>query len=233
MNNVSYLAAFIAGLLSFFSPCLLPLIPAYFSYLAGTSLEKKGKISFSKNLLFVLSFSLFFTLLGAGAGTIGQYLKVYRTLITQIAGVVILLFSFHLLGLIRFSFLQKTHRLSWRNKSLGMGGAFLLGAVFALGWTPCVGPLVGAVLTYAATQGSTLKGASLLFAYSSGIGIPFLVFGILFDYFLTFLQKTKGFLNVVEKMSGLFLLLFGFLLLTGNLSRLSFYLTKIIPGFQQ
>jgi|Deesub1362A_J573_1020465.scaffolds.fasta_scaffold02765_5 cytochrome c-type biogenesis protein len=233
MNNISYLAAFIAGLFSFFSPCLLPLIPAYFSYLAGTSKEKKEKISFLKNLLFVLGFSLFFTLLGAGAGTIGQYLSVYRTLITQIAGVVILLFGFHLLGLIRFSFLQKTYRLSWRSKSLGMSGAFLLGAVFALGWTPCVGPLVGAVLTYAAAQGSTFKGASLLLTYSLGIGMPFLAFGLLFDYFLTFLQKTKKFLNVVEKISGLFLLLFGFLLLTGNLTRLSLYLTKLIPGFQQ
>jgi cytochrome c-type biogenesis protein len=232
MNNISYLAAFIVGLLSFFSPCLLPLIPAYFSYLAGTSKEKREKkISFLKNLLFVLGFSLFFTLLGAGAGTIGQHLRVYRTLITQVAGVVILLFGIHLLGIIRLSFLQKTYRLSWKSKSLGISGAFLLGAVFALGWTPCVGPLVGAVLTYAAIQGSTFKGASLLFTYSLGIGIPFLTFGLLFDYFLTFLQRTKIFLNVVEKISGLFLLLFGFLLLTGNLTRLSLYLTKIIPGF--
>ncbi len=227
------MAAFIAGLLSFLSPCLLPLIPAYFSYLAGTS-KKKEKISFLKNLLFVLGFSLFFTLLGAGAGTIGHYLRAYRTLITQIAGVVILLFGFHLLGLIRFSFLQKTYGLSWRrSKSLGMSGAFLLGAVFALGWTPCVGPLVGAVLTYAAAQGSTFKGASLLLTYSLGIGMPFLAFGLLFDYFLTFLQKTKKLLNAVEKISGLFLLLFGFLLLTGNLTRLSLYLTKLIPGLQQ
>jgi cytochrome c-type biogenesis protein len=228
MGDVSYIAAFTAGLLSFFSPCFLPLIPAYFSYLAGTSKEKG--VSFSKNFLFVLGFSLFFTLLGAGAGTIGHYLKAYRSLITQMGGVIILLFGLYLLGIIRFSFLQKTYRFSWKSKSLGISGAFFLGAVFALGWTPCVGPLVGAILTYAATQESTLKG-SLLLTYSLGIGVPFLLSGILFDYFLKFLQRTRKFLSFVERISGIFLLLFGFLLLTGNLTRLSLYLTKILPGF--
>jgi cytochrome c-type biogenesis protein len=146
-------------------------------------------------------------------------------------GVIILLFGLYLLGIIRFSFLQKTYRFSWKSKSLGISGAFFLGAVFALGWTPCVGPLVGAILTYAATQESTLKGSLLLLTYSLGIGVPFLLSGILFDYFLKFLQRTRKFLSFVERISGIFLLLFGFLLLTGNLTRLSLYLTKILPGF--
>jgi len=178
-----------------------------------------------------LGFSLFFTLLGAGAGTIGGYLRAYRSLITQLGGALIILFGLHLLGIIPISLLQKTYRLSFKEKSLSVGGAFFLGAIFALGWTPCVGPLVGAVLTYATTQESALKGSFLLFIYSLGIGIPFLLSGLLFNYFLNFLQKTRNSLYVVEKISGIFLLIFGFLLLTSNLTRLSLYLTRLLSSF--
>ncbi len=232
MIKVSYAAALIAGILSFFSPCFLPLIPAYFSYLAGTATEQDGKkISLKKNFLFVVGFSSVFTLLGAGAGTIGEYLRIYKSILTQIAGAVVILFGLYLLGLLPLSFLQKTYRLQIKARSVSLIGSFFLGIVFALGWTPCVGPILGSILTYAATQESALQGSLLLFVYSLGIGIPFLLAGLLFEKFLEFLKKARKYLRAVEIASGVFLVLFGLLLLTNSLPRISQFLLQLFQSF--
>lgn len=235
-NLGTYVAVFNAGLLSFFSPCLLPLIPAYISIITGLSLEeltasrrrlKAGPLL--KVALFILGFSLVFVLLGAGASYLGSLFQSHRRLLAQIAALFIILLGLNLIGLVRLPFLEGAGRKRLQSP-VQLLASFFLGGSFALGWTPCVGPILGSLLLYAAAEKTVAEGMLLLFVYSLGIGIPFFFTAIFLHFFLSFFQKFKGLLGAIKIVSGAFLLLFGFLLLTNKLSWLSSYLLKTLPS---
>ncbi len=232
----SYIAVFNAGLLSFLSPCFLPLIPAYVSVISGLSLEelsesKKGLWGkpLLKIVFFILGFSLVFVLLGASASYLGSLLKTYRQVLTQLAGVFIIILGLHLVGAVKLSFLEKSSQRKLQTPSKLLT-SFFLGGAFALGWSPCVGPILGSVLLYAATKKTLSEGMFLLFVYSLGIGVPFFLSALFIQFFLSFFKKFKGFLGAVRTISGLFLLLFGFLLLINKLSWLSSYFLQLFPS---
>lgn len=235
----TYVAVFNAGILSFLSPCLLPLIPAYISVISGLSLDELSstrKFLSGKPLLkivfFILGFSLIFVLLGASASFLGSLLQKYRLLLSQIAGIFILILGLHLTGLIKLNFLEKSSRKKLETPTRLLT-SFFLGGAFALGWSPCVGPILGSVLLYAAAEKTVAQGMILLAIYSLGLAIPFFFSALFFQFFLSFFKKFKGLLRAVKIVSGLLLLLFGFLLLTNKLSFLSGYFLKILPSVPQ
>ncbi len=235
----TYIAVFNAGFLSFLSPCLLPLIPAYISVISGLSLEELSsakKFLSGKPLLkivfFILGFSLIFVLLGASASFLGSLLQKYRLTLAQVAGVFIIVLGLHLIGLVKLSFLEKSSRKKMETPSKLLT-SFFLGGAFALGWSPCVGPILGSVLLYAAAEKTVAQGVMLLAIYSLGLAIPFFLSALFAQFFLSFFKKFKGFLKAVKIVSGLLLLLFGLLLLTNKLSFLSNYFLKIFPSITQ
>ncbi len=228
-KSISISLAFGAGLLSFFSPCILPLVPAYVSFVTGISFEEltspeRRRSHLRKIILavffFILGFSTIFVLLGASASLAGQLLRTYRHQFAKLAGIIIIFFGLHLTGLLKVKALYREKRLSSR-KPLNLIGSYFFGMTFAAGWTPCVGPILSAILVYASTSQSLYKGMSLLFIYSLGIGLPFLLLGLIFDQFLLFISKARKYLNLTTKLSGFILIFFGFLLLSNSLSLLS------------
>ncbi len=232
----TYIAVFNAGFLSFLSPCLLPLIPAYISVISGLSLEELSsakKILSGKPLLkiafFILGFSLVFVFLGASASFLGSLLQKHRLLLAQIAGVFIIVLGLHLVGLVKLSFLEKSSRKKMETPSRLLT-SFFLGGAFALGWSPCVGPILGSVLLYAAAKKTVVQGMALLATYSLGLAIPFFLSALFVQFFLSFFKKFKGFLRAVKIVSGFLLLLFGLLLLTNKLTLLSNYFLKVLPS---
>ena len=234
-ENVSLLAAFTAGLISFISPCVLPLIPAYLSFISGVSVEEMKrrdrksevlkKVSFN-TLLFILGFSLVFIALGASATFIGEFLGSKLSLFNKIAGVIIMLLGLHLLGVFRISFLNYEKRFHTKSRSLGPLGSFLVGLAFAFGWTPCVGPILTPILGLAANQDTVAKGAVLLSFYSLGLGLPFFVTAVSFHSFLSVFGWIKKHFRTVEIISGLFLIIIGFLIFFGSLSSLTGFLIR-------
>jgi cytochrome c-type biogenesis protein len=218
--DISAGAAFVAGILSFLSPCVLPLVPAYLSYLAGASLQqladelpgrRRSQLVFSA-LGFILGFTVVFTALGAVAAFLGQWLGAYLDWLEKAAGILVFLFGLHTAGVLRIKFLMLEKRLGAGQGKMGWGGPFLLGAAFAFGWTPCVGPILAGVLALAGSQATVGRGTFLLLLYSLGLGIPFILAAWGMQYFLAWLKKFKHFLPWMERLAGLFLMALGVLI---------------------
>ena len=231
VSEISLMAAFLAGLFSFVSPCVLPLVPGYISFISGISLEEiekgekqyKSKVIIS-SIFFILGFSLVFTLLGATATLLGSYLLEKAYILEKIAGIIIIIFGIHMSGLYRIKFLDYEKRMYAKTKSINIIiGPFLMGLAFAFGWTPCVGPILAGILIYAGTQNTVYQGILLLIIYSAGLGIPFLLTALALNKFYQFSNKIKKYFNTIEIVGGTLLILFGFLILTDNFYRIVSY----------
>ena len=223
-QEVSVLIAFAAGFLSFISPCVLPLIPSYITYITGVSFheltdqETRKKVKWTTlihSCLFILGFSTVFILMGASASYLGQILSKYQTWIMKIGGILIILLGIHFILQI-FPFLQIEKRFEMKRKPLGYLGSFLVGIVFAAGWTPCIGPILSTILIYASTSQQMTTGIVLLASYSLGLGIPFLLASLAFNLFLSTFEKMRRYMKVIIFISGFFLIGVGILLLTGT-----------------
>jgi len=224
------LAAFVAGLISFLSPCVLPLVPGYVSLISGVGVEqlklKEGEL-FRKVMLnsaaFIIGFSIVFITLGAISTEVGQILAQYKSLLARIAGVVIILFGFHLTGIFQIKALLADTRLHSLKGSSSAWGAFVIGFAFAFGWTPCVGPILAVVLGFAAAQDTVWKGIFLLAIYSAGLAVPFLLTSLGIERFLKFYNRFKFHMHAVEVASGVLLIALGTLLVMGRFALLSGY----------
>ena len=233
-ESVGLLVALTAGVLSFLSPCVLPLVPSYLSFVTGMSLEdlQKGvdrKATLIHSLLFVAGFSIIFVTLGASASFLGAYLRYYEVWIARIGGAVIIVLGLHLTGVFRIAPMLRERRVHLNDRPAGYIGTIGVGAAFGAGWTPCIGPVLGAILTLAGTQDTVWAGVSLLSIYSLGLAIPFLVSALALDWFLGAFSRFRRFLPVVEKVSGVILILLGLLLVTGSFTFLSTYLIRFTP----
>lgn len=236
--EISLFAAFFAGLISFVSPCILPLIPMYLSFISGTSLdEMKSNINRKQmlkkvtisSLLFVLGFSFVFIALGASATFFGKFLLSKLSLFSKIAGVVIIILGLHIAGVFNLRFLNYQKRFNFNNKTLGFMGPFVAGLAFAFGWTPCFGPVLGTILLYSSSQDTLEQGILLLSIYSLGLAIPFLLTGVGINTFLSFLQRAKKYYKVIEVVTGIFLMIMGIAMILGSFSSFSNYIVKWFP----
>jgi len=227
MTEVSYMVAFSAGVLSFFSPCVLPLVPAYIANLAGaTAIDTKTRTSRIPALLhsiaFVIGFSFIFIILGASVGLVGTVVTAHTNLLRQIAGGLIIAFGIFLIAAYKFPWLNYEKRLDFNTaRSPSYFRSILIGAVFAFGWTPCVGPILGAILTLAWSSQQVWEGTILLIVYSLGLGIPFILIGLLWGYVMPLWRSINRYLGIISIVSGLLLIAVGILIFTGNLSWLS------------
>lgn len=238
--EVSYFAALTAGILSFLSPCVLPLVPPYICFIAGTSIDQLtgddeldpaiGRRIFISAVAFVLGFSTVFVLLGATASYLGQLVGDHLELLSKIAGAVIILLGLHFMGLLKIGLFYKEARFEGPSKPIGLVGAYVVGLAFAFGWTPCVGPVLAAVLFYAAQESSIWKGVSLLGVYAAGLGIPFLLAALAGKPFLRFMQRFKKHLGLVEKLIGVLLVITGVLFLTGSMNVIGYWLLEMFPA---
>lgn len=226
--------AFSAGLLSFLSPCVLPLVPSYIGFLTGTmapDAPQRRRVTVTHALFFVLGFTLIFLALGAGASAFGAALKSQRILITRIGGVFIILFGLWTLGAIKLDFLQRERRFQLDDKPVGYLGSALVGMAFAAGWVPCLGPILGAIITLTASEADFSRGMALLGAYSAGLAIPFVAAAFALDRFLEWFKGFRGHLGTVKVVSGLLLLFVGILMVTGKFTQLAAWLADLTPGF--
>ena len=226
------IAAFVAGLLSFLSPCVLPLVPGYVSLISGSTVEQIGgreqrlmRSVMLHSLMFILGFSLVFIALGAGATAFGQVLGRYRRDLTMIAGAVIIIFGLHLIGVLKIKALYADKRMHDVKGSNSPLGAFVVGFAFAFGWTPCIGPVLAGILTLAAAEETVAKGMGLLAVYSLGLAVPFLLTSLGVDRFLAFYGRFRRHLHTVEVVSGVLLIAIGALVLSGRFTVLSGYLS--------
>lgn len=234
--DVGIMIAFTAGVFSFLSPCVLPLVPSYLTFVTGMSLEdlQEGvdrRATFVHSLLFVIGFSSIFILLGASASFLGQFLRHYEVWIARIGGVIIILLGLHLSGVLRLAPLMREKRMHLNDKPAGYLGTLGVGIAFGAGWTPCIGPILGAILTYGMTQDTMWAGVGLLSVYSLGLAVPFLISSLALDWFLQTFKRFRRWIPVVEKASGVLLILLGILLLTGQFTVLATYLTRFTPAF--
>jgi cytochrome c-type biogenesis protein len=236
--DVTIAAAFLAGLLSFLSPCVLPLVPPYLVYLAGASLERLAgaeptravrRDAVGAALLFVAGFSTVFVALGASASAIGALLQRYSQQLAILAGVAIIIMGLHFLGLTRIELLLREKRLPMA-KPIGLWGAYLMGLAFAFGWTPCIGPILAAILAVAASKATVAKGAGLLAIYSAGLGVPFLLAAFAVEPTAAFIARFKSHLATVEKAMGGLLVLTGIAFLTGFVGAASNWLLDVFPA---
>jgi len=235
---ISVPTAFTFGLLSFFSPCVLPLVPAYLSYMSGVSVEElmtaRGldalKRTGMKSVFFVLGFSAVFIAMGATATSIGQLLQAHMYTLMKAGGIIIIIFGLHMLGVFRIKALYAEKRFHKRLQNVGLVGAFLIGVMFAFGWTPCIGPVLAGILALAADSKTALQGTGLLAVYSLGLGIPFLVTGFATGAALRALARFKRHVRKVEIASGVLMIAIGILIFKGNLQVLSAILSKWFPG---
>ena len=236
MDQIGIFIALGAGVLSFLSPCVLPLVPSYLTFVTGMSLEdlQEGvdrRATLIHATLFVVGFSAIFILLGASASFLGQFFKHYETLIARLGGVVIILLGLHMMGVFRLLPLMQEKRLHLRDKPAGYLGTLGVGMAFGAGWTPCIGPVLGAILTYGFSRDSMWAGVGLLTVYSIGLAIPFLVAALALDWFLQAFKRFRRFMPLVEKASGGLLVFLGVLLLTGSFTVLSSWLARFTPSF--
>ena len=234
-QDVSILIAFCAGFLSFVSPCVLPLVPSYITYITGVSFKdltgedtrKKLKwTTVSHSILFILGFSTVFIAMGASASFLGRVLSEYQTWISKIGGVLIILLGIHFVLQI-FPFLQIEKRIHFEKKSFGYVGSFVVGVVFAAGWTPCIGPILSAILIYASTSQRFSTGMVLLATYSLGLGLPFFIASLAFNLFLSTFDRIKRYMRIVIFVSGFFLIAIGILILTDSFRSIGSYLMDI------
>ncbi len=226
--------AFGAGLISFLSPCVLPLIPGYISYVSGSSfneLIEKKNTNLIPIILFTVGFSIVFIIFGAASTFLGQLLLQNSFELRIVAGVIIILFSLHIIGLINLKFLNYEKRIQTNNNK-NIYSPIVIGAAFGFGWTPCIGPILGSILALAATEESINKGILLLFFYSLGLAIPFILSGYLIQKFLVFSKNFKKNINLVSKIGGSILLITGILILTNQLQALGYYILNIFPFLQ-
>jgi cytochrome c-type biogenesis protein len=237
MTDITYPAAILAGLISFLSPCVLPLVPPYLSYLAGTAIEEysEGGIRRTKRdlilaaIFFVLGFSTVFVMLGATASAFGQAVRHYLDWLSLAAGIAIIVMGLHFLGVFRLALLFREARVQVE-KPVGLWGAYVMGLAFAFGWTPCIGPVLAAILAVASSEESVSRGAMLLTAYSFGLGIPFILAAFAMEPFTRFLRRFRSRLAYVEKVMGVLLVLTGLAFLTGGISTMSFWLLETFPA---
>jgi cytochrome c-type biogenesis protein len=236
MANVSLLMALGAGLLSFFSPCVLPVIPSYVSYVTGITFEDLTmqqnnagirKTAVLNSLFFIAGFSLIFILLGASSSFLGGMLSEYHDAVRKAGGVLIVVMGLYIAGVLKIRFLSMDRRAHIQNKPAGLAGSFLVGVAFAAGWTPCIGPVLSSILLYASTANSVSVGIELLTAYAVGLGIPFLAASVALGTVLPYFRKINRYMHVVSAVSGLFLVAVGILLFTGSFSILSQYMTAL------
>jgi len=243
MIEVTLAGALIAGLLSFLSPCVLPLVPAYLSYISGVSVnelrqqDKRAALirrhALAQSLWFITGFSLIFIALGATATLLGQWLIGHMELLGRIAGAIIVVFGLHYTGIIRIPLLMMEARFEAGGVNVRHGlGALVLGSAFAFGWTPCVGPILGAILAVAGVQSGIMHGIVLLLAYSLGLAIPFLLAALATDSFLRWSQSFNRYLVVVEKISGILLIIVGVLIFIGSFSLISAWLIQWFPALE-
>jgi cytochrome c-type biogenesis protein len=226
--------AFGAGLISFLSPCVLPLIPGYISFISGSSLNEileKKKINLIPLILFSMGFSFVFILFGAAASFLGQILLENSQTLRVIAGLIIIVFSLQLIGIINISFLNFEKKI-YTQKNNNIWFSFIVGMAFGFGWTPCIGPILGSILALASTEETIFKAVILLTFYSLGLAIPFILSGYLMQRFLIFSKNFKKNINLVSKIGGFILLLTGILILTNQLQALGYYILNIFPFMQ-
>ncbi len=226
--------AFLAGLLSFLSPCVLPLIPSYVGFITGMQLDevqKSRRIALVHSLLFIAGFTIVFMALGATATVLGRVLFHYRDWVGRIGGVLVIILGLYLLGVFNMSALARERRVHIATKPLGYLGTVLVGMAFAAGWTPCIGPILGSVLTYTASSADLGRGLVLLFAYSMGLAVPFLLAALMIDRFMGLFQRYRGGLLWMSRISGVLLIIVGILMLTGSMTMLSAWLQQWTPEF--
>jgi cytochrome c-type biogenesis protein len=231
--SLGLLVAFAAGLLSFLSPCVLPLVPSYIGFLTGMSLPEmsdRRRAALGHALLFVLGFSLVFILLGASATALGRALNYYQQWLQRIGGVLIIAFGLVCLGVIRWQALGQERRVQVEHKPVGYLGSALVGMAFGAGWTPCIGPVLGAILGLAATSQDLSRGMLLLAAYSAGLAVPFLIAAVALDSFLRWFQGFRRYLPWVMRASGALLIFVGILMVTGEFTRLAGWLQAFTPA---
>ena len=231
--NTTLSIAFLAGLISFLSPCVLPLIPGYISYISGTSFNKligrKKNLVVIKTIFFTLGFSFVFISLGSTASYIGKFFLTNSDIFRIIAGLIIIFFSLQIIGIINFKFMNKDIRIFTDRYNHSLSFPLLVGAAFGFGWTPCIGPILGAILTLAAIEENIGKGILLLSFYSLGLAIPFVISGVLIDKFLLFSKGFKKYISTITKVGGAILLLTGIAILTGQLQVLGFFILEYFP----
>ena len=231
--NTTLSIAFLSGLISFLSPCVLPLIPGYISYISGTSFdkirEKKRNLIVIKTIFFTLGFSFVFIALGSTATFIGQFFLVNSNILRILAGVVLIMFSLQLIGIINFNFMNKDIRIFTNQYNDSLFFPLIVGVAFGFGWTPCIGPILGSIITLAALEENILRGVLLLSFYSLGLAIPFIISGILIDKFLLFSKSFRKYTSVISKTGGIILFLTGIAILTGQLQILGFFILEYFP----
>ncbi len=240
--DLSIVTAFLGGLISFISPCVLPLVPPYLCYMAGISIDQlvgeeetkrsQGYILFSA-FCFVLGFTTVFVALGTSASIIGQVLLQHQTLLGQIAGIIIIIMGLHFLGIFKLSFLYKEVRADSSKIKSGPTGAYIMGLAFAFGWTPCIGPVLATILAIAGTEESAAHGALLLAIYSLGIGIPFMFAAFFAKSFINFMKRFRRYFGSVEKVMGGLLIASGIMFITGSMTYIANFLIEVFPALAQ
>lgn len=234
VESVGLPIAFVAGLLSFLSPCVLPLVPSYVSFITGLSLDDMGGrrwVAVTHALMFMLGFTLIFVLLGASATAVGTLLRHHRVWLERVGGALIVVFGLYLMGVFRLGVLARERRVHLQDKPLGYLGSVLVGLAFGAGWSPCIGPILGAVLSYTAATATLAQGVLLLLVYSLGLGVPFLLAALAVERFTHWFQRYRRFIPVVTKLSGAVLVLVGALLATGYFTILASRLQELTPEF--
>jgi cytochrome c-type biogenesis protein len=244
MQEVTLLAAFVAGVLSFVSPCVLPLIPGYLSFVSGVTLDEMRGTSTGAgapadvrrravimSIAFVIGFSIVFISLGASATAIGTLLMEHLSILGKIAGVVIILFGLHMMGVLKIGLLYSEKRMQTSGKPAGFFGAMLVGIAFAFGWTPCIGPILAAILAVAAAQESVGEGVKLLAVYSAGLGVPFIATSLAINKFFAASARIRKHYHAIEVVSGVLLVVVGALIFTNRFTVIAQLLTPYFPTF--
>ncbi len=231
---VSLLIATFAGLLSFLSPCVLPIVPPYLAYMGGSSIEEmsegRNRGVILKAVFFVLGLSTVFMFLGFAASAFGQLILSYQDIMAKVSGVVIILFGLHFLGIFKIPFLYREARFDAGDRGGSNIGAYVLGLAFAFGWTPCIGPILGTILSLAAQEGSVQRGTIMLAFYAIGLGIPFILAAVFMNRFVKTMDKLKKHMQLIEYLMGGLLVVIGVLLLTGLFTEMSYWLLETFPS---
>jgi cytochrome c-type biogenesis protein len=244
VENPTFLAAFVAGVLSFISPCVLPLIPGYLSYISGLTLDEMqgtGETAMSlsaarrrvlaASIFFILGFSFVFICFGAAASLLGQYMLEHQRLLAKVAAVIVIVFGLHTMGVLRIGWLYSEKRVQVERKPTTLFGAFFVGLAFAFGWTPCIGPILGGILAIAGTQATVGQGVQLLAVYSAGLGLPFLLTALAINQFFTVFKRIRKHYHLIEIVSGLLLVVIGVLIFTNRFTLIAKWLTPYLPTF--